>query len=220
MSFDIEENNIKKILEHQKNIPVPIIKLANSFNIQVYRVSNMANNVSGAIINDNGIYSIYVNAKETEHRRRFTIAHEISHFLLHRNIIEDELDGNLTEAKGSNGVMYRSKLYDVFEKDANKLAAEILIPLNKIQELSGSNLPSRIYVGRVHNALELISQTSMQYATSPDDLVFLYDIQKTDNKHGNKDRYKITALFRRKYLCETQETRESATAADIADKNS
>lgn len=135
MSFDIEENNIKKILEHQKNIPVPIIKLANSFNIQVYRVSNMANNVSGAIINDNGIYSIYVNAKEPEHRRRFTIAHEISHFLLHRNIIEDELDGNLTEAKGSNGVMYRSKLYDVFEKDANKLAAEILMPLNKIQEL-------------------------------------------------------------------------------------
>ena len=135
MSFDIEENNIKKILEHQKNIPVPIIKLANSFNIQVYRVSNMANNVSGAIINDNGIYSIYVNAKEPEYRRRFTIAHEIAHFLLHRDIIEDELDGNLTEAKGSNGVMYRSKLYDVFEKDANKLAAEILIPLNKIQEL-------------------------------------------------------------------------------------
>ena len=92
--------------------------------------------------------------------------------------------------------------------------------LNKIQELSGTNLPSRIYVGRVHNALELISQTSMQYAISPDDLVFLYDIQKTDNKHGNKDRYKITALFRRKYLCETPETKESATAADIADKNS
>lgn len=31
--------------------------------------------------------------------------------------------------------MYRSKLSTIFEKDANKLAAEILMPLEKVKEL-------------------------------------------------------------------------------------
>lgn len=137
MSFSIEQNNI--ILKHQNKLPVPVIKLANSFNIDVYRDIKMDKDISGAIINENGIYSIYVNGREPEYRRRFTIAHEIAHFLLHREMIEKEFNGNLTDTKGSNGIMYRSKLYTMFEKDANKLAAEILMPLNKIKELYFNN---------------------------------------------------------------------------------
>ena len=113
MSFSIEQNNI--ILKHQNKLPVPVIKLANSFNIDVYRDIKMDKDISGAIINENGIYSIYVNGREPEYRRRFTIAHEIAHFLLHREMIEKEFNGNLTDTKGSNGIMYRSKLYTMFE---------------------------------------------------------------------------------------------------------
>ena len=59
----------------------------------------------------------------------------MAHYILHKDIIDNDLNGNLTDAKGSGGIMYRSKLSTIFEKDANKLAAEILMPLEKVKEL-------------------------------------------------------------------------------------
>lgn len=135
MSYELKEEYINNILQYQKEIPIPIVKLANSFNIEVYKVSDMKSDISGAIINENGIYTIYTNKNELEYRRRFTIAHELSHFMLHKDIINNHLNGNLTDAKENGGIMYRSKLSNIFEKDANKLAAEILMPLEKVTEL-------------------------------------------------------------------------------------
>lgn len=140
MTFNLSDEIINNIIMFQENIPVPIIKLVNSFNILVYKDNKMDKDISGAIINEKDIYSIYVNGNEHEHRWRFTVAHELAHFLLHKDLINEELKGTLTDIKAANGAMYRSKLYSVFEKDANKLAAEILMPLNKIKELySGNN---------------------------------------------------------------------------------
>lgn len=135
MSYELKEEYINNILQYQKEIPIPIVKLANSFNIEVYKVSDMKSDISGAIVNENGNYIIYTNKTEPKYRRRFTIAHELSHFILHKDIINNHLNGNLTDAKESGGIMYRSKLSNIFEKDANKLAAEILMPLEKVKEL-------------------------------------------------------------------------------------
>lgn len=132
---NLKKEYISKILSCQHNIPVNIISLANSLEIEVYKASNMNADTSGAIINKNGTYIIYTNANEPVYRRRFTIAHEIAHYMLHKDIIDNHLDGNLTDVIGIGGVMYRSKLSSIFEKDANKLAAEILMPLEKIKDL-------------------------------------------------------------------------------------
>lgn len=94
----------------------------------------MNEGISGAIINKNGIYTIYTNKNELERRRRFTIAHELAHYILHKDIINNHLSGNLTDAIDFSGIMYRSKLSSIFETDANKLAAEILMPLDKMKK--------------------------------------------------------------------------------------
>lgn len=133
--FNINKLHIQYILECQAIIPVQIVKLAQSFNIEVYKVSDMKSDISGAIVNENGNYIIYTNENEPKNRRRFTIAHELAHYILHKDIIDNDLNGNLTDAKGSGGIMYLSKLSTIFEKDANKLAAEILMPLEKVKEL-------------------------------------------------------------------------------------
>lgn len=130
----IIDDDISKILEYQKNIPVPIVALSNHFNIEVFKVSNMSNGISGAIIKDNNKYTIYTNKNEPENRRRFTIAHELAHFLLHKNIIDNQCNGNLTDAKDI-GIMYRSKLSSIFEREANILASEILMPIDKLKSL-------------------------------------------------------------------------------------
>ena len=133
--FELKKEYISKILDCQNNIPVEIVSLANSLGIEVYKAFNMDADTSGAIINKNENYIIYTNANEPVYRRRFTVAHEIAHYMLHKDIIDNHLDGNLTDAIGIGGIMYRSKLSSIFEKDANKLAAEILMPLEKKKEL-------------------------------------------------------------------------------------
>lgn len=73
-------------------------------------------------------YTIYVNSTDPLNRRRFTIAHEIAHFLLHRN------KAATTEFKDDR--LYRSPgLSDAKEAEANRLAADILMPRRIIRRL-------------------------------------------------------------------------------------
>ena len=64
-------------------------------------------------------YAIYVNGLHHVNRKRFTVAHEIAHFLLHKDYIGD---GILDDA------LYRSGLGSDIETEANALAAKILLP--------------------------------------------------------------------------------------------
>lgn len=72
-------------------IPVDLIMLANNNEIKVFE-AELANNISGAIRFNNEVkkFEILVNSKDTRVRQRFTIAHELGHFFLHRDILESE----------------------------------------------------------------------------------------------------------------------------------
>lgn len=125
----IDEKYLNTIKEHQKYYPVKITKISKAFNINVYEVL-MSENISGAIIKEYDKYIIYVNAADGRNRRRFTIAHEISHFILHKEQIDDNLTDN---------AMYRSRLSNVLERQANRLASEILMPAELVFNLLNKN---------------------------------------------------------------------------------
>jgi len=108
----------------QKTAPVQVIPIAKELGLAVYSVDNWDDDISGMIVRDPARggasgYAVYVNGKHAETRRRFTIAHEIAHFVLHRSLIGDGVqdDG-----------LYRSKLSSAVEAEANRLAADILMP--------------------------------------------------------------------------------------------
>lgn len=112
------------IRAHQKQPPVQTVTIARAFGIEVYKVPGWPNKLSGMIRKDaeNGGesgYAIFVNASHPSVRRRFTIAHEIAHFVLHRDLIEDGL---------VDDALYRSGLSNRQEAEANRLAADILMP--------------------------------------------------------------------------------------------
>ncbi len=75
----------------------------------------------------NGEYAIYSNRKDPKVRRRFTYAHELAHFLLHKEHISDRLRENL---------LFRSILSNQQEIEANNLAADVLMPLPILNELA------------------------------------------------------------------------------------
>lgn len=126
MTLTLEEAN--KIIESfQETAPVNVHELANKLGLEVYTSSVVPKNVSGAIIEnkETNRYRIITNAKHPFVRQRFTIAHEIAHFLLHKNLIGDGIQED---------ALYRSGLSEQREVEANAFAANILMPWHLIEE--------------------------------------------------------------------------------------
>ncbi|MEM9733825.1 MAG: ImmA/IrrE family metallo-endopeptidase [Pseudomonadota bacterium] len=104
--------------------PVKLGGLARELGIQVFS-STMPPGVSGSIErNEDGNFQIRVNRHDKKSRQRFTLAHEIAHFLLHRNLIGSKL---------TDDILYRSHLSNQQEVEANKLAAELIMPSRLIE---------------------------------------------------------------------------------------
>lgn len=125
LSSDQRIERFKEIAERfYESAPVDVTALAEALGIAVWEDDELPENVSGKIIEDpdnagSSGYSIVVRASDAYVRRRFTVAHEIAHFVLHK----DRIGASLTD----DG-MYRSNLSTWEEVQANSLAAEILMP--------------------------------------------------------------------------------------------
>lgn len=124
------------IRAHQTEPPVRIGALATAFGVKAL-ISALPQRVSGVLERKNSEWIIRVNRGEAKVRQRFTIAHELAHFLLHR----DSIGMSLTD-----DVYYRSELSDKKEWEANQLAAEILMPwsLIRAQANMGVKSPSEL----------------------------------------------------------------------------
>lgn len=125
------------VAKYVKSAPVDVSGLARELGINVWQSRKLPPNVSGKIFRDetNGGksgFSIVVNAFESRNRRRFTVAHEIAHFILHRD--------NLNRGELVDDTLYRSGLSTEEEHEANKLAAQILMPTTLIADLKKSGI--------------------------------------------------------------------------------
>jgi Zn-dependent peptidase ImmA (M78 family) len=103
---------------------VDVAKLASDHNILIYRTSDT--NVSGKIRYDKAkkTFSIGLKADEPATRQRFSIAHELSHYLLHRpTIIKNGSMGRPTQTS-----------YTPIERQADSMAGEILMPEYLVRE--------------------------------------------------------------------------------------
>ena len=111
---------------HQLEVPVKLATIAKALGVTL-RASTLPAGISGEIRPDSrrGDYVIKVNRHDGSRRQRFTIAHEIAHFLLHRDHIGRGIEDD---------ALYRSDLSDAREAEANRLAADILMPEHLITE--------------------------------------------------------------------------------------
>jgi Zn-dependent peptidase ImmA (M78 family) len=107
--------------------PVPVEKIAKSLGIQV-RFSPLDDELSGMIFIKEGIPIIGVNAIHHPNRQRFTIAHEIGHFELHRDMLSKEVhvDKSFPAALMRDNAAATGT--DLIEIQANQFAAALLMP--------------------------------------------------------------------------------------------
>jgi len=124
--MSVAKKNFEAVLRnHQQTAPVKVGELAQSLGVRVV-ISELPTGISGKLTCDSGgQWTIRVNRHEHKNRQRFTIAHEIAHYVLHRS----EINGELTD-----DTFYRSGLSERREWEANRLAAEILMPWDLLRQ--------------------------------------------------------------------------------------
>lgn len=98
--------------------PIRLPDLARALGVQV-KAATLAPGISGEIRPLGDSFVIRVNRHDPAKRQRFTVAHELAHFILHRDDIGEGI---------KDDVLYRSSLSDRREAQANRLAADILMP--------------------------------------------------------------------------------------------
>lgn len=118
----------KIISEHQKHLPVNLIKLAEALGAKVWQTNEWDESVSGMVRQDSERggsegYAIVVNAKHKDIDKRFTIAHEIAHLALHKDLIGDGI---------TNDALYHKGIDSLLEQMMNNTAIDILMPWNAV----------------------------------------------------------------------------------------
>ncbi len=99
---------------------VDLEELARLEGIEYEESDEYKDEFSGLIKKMGDRYRIIVNKKHTENRKRFSLAHELAHYYLHKDEIE--------RAAIVDDGLYRSGRSEATEFQANSLAARILMP--------------------------------------------------------------------------------------------
>ncbi len=143
-------NHMDEIMQIAKEIResgrLDVITLAKRLGLAVFSMTDLKDAFKHAYIKkDNGTFSIYVNPDQTRQRQRFSIAHEIAHYYLHR------------EQLVLNGMIDRDSsksLSTTEERDADRLASRILMPDDDIKNILGNTtLPQdiKLFQGQIED---------------------------------------------------------------------
>lgn len=103
--------------------------------------TNLGSEVSGMIEKEGEKFNIIINENDSEKRKRFTIAHELGHYILHRDKIENGVeDDRAYRSLGLMGKYKNTKIGKKEESQANQFAATLLMPWNLIKTLKANGI--------------------------------------------------------------------------------
>ncbi|MCX6795790.1 MAG: ImmA/IrrE family metallo-endopeptidase [Candidatus Falkowbacteria bacterium] len=141
--------------------PVDVEKIAGDMGIEVSRMKFSKDEISGAIKikGKSGNPAIAVNEDHCKERQRFTIAHEIGHFILH-SIDNFHIDS--TEAVYFRDANATSSTTNIKEVQANQFAAELLMPKSMIV----SDLQGGYKLNNSDDDVQIIARLAKKYNVS------------------------------------------------------
>jgi len=113
----------------QTQLPVPVEEIASRLGVVIHWQRFGADDVSGLLLREPGQAAVIgVNADNAKSRQRFTIAHELGHYLLHegkRLVLDRSVRVNFRDSASSLAT-------DVEEMQANAFAAGLLMPADAV----------------------------------------------------------------------------------------
>jgi len=111
-----------------EELPVDILDVATRLGITVV-TKPLEEDISAVLVLNGHRAAIGVNENHHLHRQRFSIAHELAHYMLHRDAANVFVDSTLTfyrDGRSAEGVYEQ-------EIEANAFAAELLMPAELVR---------------------------------------------------------------------------------------
>jgi predicted transcriptional regulator len=125
---------LKIIDTYSESLPIRIFEMLGALDLGP-EMRALDNNISGWIeAAPGGGYRVVINSNHSKTRQRFTAAHELGHYIYHRDLIGAGVGD--TRAYRSEGTNFEnSKITPVHERQANSFAANVLMPKEQISRL-------------------------------------------------------------------------------------
>lgn len=163
-NYDKAKEKAKEVIKENCIIEPPIdtFSLVNKYglNLSFIKLPEKFSNVAGFI--DFKTSKVYANATDSSNRQAFTVAHELGHWLLHKDLYTKEPDKyQILLRQPINGINLTPE-----EKEANCFAARLLVPKDMLIEK------------RTKYPFATISNLAKLFAVSYD--VMSYRIQSND----------------------------------------
>lgn len=134
--------------KYKNCFPMPVVALARDLGLEIYETKDFDKTQSGSIVKEGDKYIIYINSKHSPTRKRFSIAHEIGHYLTHRDqldkgqelidyVVQTAPNGDAAKAPA----LHRKIDHDMTEEErkqeqkANLFAAELLMPAEEFKQV-------------------------------------------------------------------------------------
>lgn len=130
------KDSLAVVKKYWDTAPVDVYAIARELGIELNFVY-LPQNISGRIRRKDGSkYVIDINSRHSATRQRFTVAHELGHYIYHRDLLGKGVGDTLAfRADGTD--MPNLAITKVHEQQANTFAANLLMPNHLIERLQG-----------------------------------------------------------------------------------
>lgn len=132
----MEKSELSIVSRRLAKAPVDLKAIFSDLGIE-YEELWMDDGASGSITRNGDSFTVAVNATESSTRQRFTAAHELAHYLLHRDLMQidgDKMNRHTDKLYGTPENNPASPFTRQHEVQANRLAAQIVMPAPLVRE--------------------------------------------------------------------------------------
>jgi Zn-dependent peptidase ImmA (M78 family) len=129
----------RKILAESKvkSPPVDLLQILSTHGIAYEEVEDFPDTVDALIVEDGPKIYAAVNARQHPHRRRFSLAHELGHYFMHRDGMPEEPITIDNPPSDDLGAATKSPA----EIEADLFAGELLVPLEMLKPHVQKGIP-------------------------------------------------------------------------------
>ncbi|MCY3997597.1 MAG: ImmA/IrrE family metallo-endopeptidase [Rhodobacter sp.] len=125
-------DELQFLMTVRKSPPVPVHVIPETMGVS-FKEAYLDDEISGMIEREGSSFAITINAKDPHTRKRFTLAHEIGHYMLHKHLIGDGLDDDRLYRSSQGGKYHNTAVGPKEETEANRFAANLLMPRELIE---------------------------------------------------------------------------------------
>lgn len=115
--------------------PIDLKNIVEDMGLELDMDATLDDQISGELERmANGEFRISANGEHSLKRKRFTVAHELGHYMLHAHLIGEGVDDNRAYRSDRAGNFHNRAIKRRHETEANRFAAQLLMPQKMVRK--------------------------------------------------------------------------------------